>query len=204
MNTHLDSHKKELSYQVGHGGNKMRRLSKFVSKAIYPVVISIMIFAIFANFLIIAQDLFAPLKIVEGDSMKPTIQSNDAVLVTSVNKDQLKEGDIVVFKDPEDPEQSIVHRVIGLEETRGSRYAITKGDGNEIRDPFMIPLADVWGKVSVRLPYAGLFLNYLRSMPGFLTCVVCPFLLVFLYLVVRFYLETGSSSLLFRELIPNP
>lgn len=181
----------------------MCRLSKFISKALYPVIICIMAFAIFANFLIITQDLFAPLKIVDGNSMKPTIESNDAVLVTSVDREQLKEGDIIVFKDPEDPDQSIVHRVIGLEEKRGAHYAITKGDGNEVRDPFMIPLADVWGKVSLRLPQAGLFLKYLRSIPGFITCVICPFLLLFLYLVVKFYLESGHSSRLFRELIPN-
>jgi signal peptidase I len=182
----------------------MRKLSRFVSRALYPTVIVIMVFAIFANFLIIAQDLFAPLKIVEGESMRPTIDPNDAVLVTSVNRDALKEGDIIVFKDPEDPEQSIVHRVIGLEENRGAKYAITKGDGNEVRDPFRIPLANIWGKVSLKIPRAGLFLNYLHSIPGFMACVICPFALLLLYLVVKFYLETGNSSLLFRDLLPSP
>jgi signal peptidase len=181
----------------------MCKLSRFISRALYPVIIAIMVFAIFANFLIITQDLFAPLKIVEGDSMRPTIDSNDAVLVTSIDRDNLKEGDIVVFKDPEDPEQSIVHRVIGLEESHGGTYAITKGDGNQVRDPFMIPLADIWGRVSLKIPHAGFFLEYLHSIPGFIICVICPFALLLLYLIVRFFLDNGNSNLLFRELLPG-
>ena len=181
----------------------MHRLSRFISWSLYPVVIGIMIFAIFANFVIITQNLFAPLKIVEGDSMKPTIKSNDAVLVTPVDKDTLKEGDIVVFTDPTNPEQSIVHRIIGLEESRGSPRVITKGDGNETADPFLIHLDQIWGKVSLTLPQAGFFLNYLRSIPGFISCVVCPFVLLLLYLIGKAYLESGHNNLLVRELIPS-
>lgn len=181
----------------------MRRVSRFLSWALYPVVIGIMVFAIFANFLIIAQDLFAPLKIVEGESMNPTIRPNDAVLVTSINTDKLQEGQIVVFKDPVDPGQNIVHRVVAFEEKNGERYAITKGDGNQARDPFMTPVDNIWGKVSLKLPQAGIFLNYLRSIPGFITCVLCPFLLLFVYLLVKFCLETGRSGRLFQNLTPS-
>ncbi|OFW55921.1 MAG: signal peptidase I [Actinobacteria bacterium RBG_19FT_COMBO_54_7] len=183
----------------------MRLLSRFLSLALYMTVIVIMVFAIFANFIIIAQGLFSPLNIVEGDSMSPTIKSMDAVVVSSADRGNLKEGDVVVFRDPEEPEQNIMHRIIGFEERDGSTFVATKGDANSIVDPFIIPLDRVWGRVSLTLPKAGFFLNYLKSAPGFITCVICPFAVLFLYLVVKCYIEKHSSenTRFTRELIPS-
>lgn len=183
----------------------MRILSRFLSWALYMTVISIMIFAIAANFLIIAQGLFSPLNVVEGDSMSPTITSNDAVLVASADPAKLKEGDVVVFRDPEGPGQNIIHRIVGLEEKKGSLYAVTKGDGNSVADPFMTPVNRIWGKVSLTLPQAGVFIKYLKSIPGFISCVICPFLVLLLYLIVKCYLEKHppESSILAHELIPS-
>lgn len=183
----------------------MRLLSRFLSWALYMTVIGIMIFAILANFLIIAQGLFSPLNVVEGDSMSPTIKSNDAVVVTSVDREKLKEGDVVVFRDPEEPQQNIMHRIVGFEEKQGSTYVETKGDGNPIVDPFIIPLDRIWGRVSYTLPKAGFFLNYLKTLPGFIFCVISPFVLLFLYLVVKCYIEKHASEngRFTRELIPS-
>jgi signal peptidase I len=181
----------------------MRMLSRFLSGALYVAVIGIMVFAILANFLAIAQSLFSPLNVVQGDSMSPTIKSQDAVLVTSIGED-LKEGEIVVFRDPEDPSQNIMHRIVRLEQKDGNTYAVTKGDGNDTVDPFMIPAEMIWGKVSFRLPNAGAFLDYLKSKPGFILCVVSPFLLLLIYLLAGAYLDKHASqkSGLARELIP--
>ena len=183
----------------------MRLLSRFLSWALYITVVGIMIFAILANFVIIAQGVFSPFNIVQGNSMSPSIRSNDAVLVTSVDRENLKEGDIVVYRDPEEPEQNIMHRIIGLEEREGSVYVTTKGDNNDVADPFIIPASRIWGKVGVTLPQGGLFLNYLHSVPGFISCVICPFAVLLLYLVVKCYLEkhAAENSGLTRQLIPS-
>ena len=65
----------------------------------------------------------------------------------------------------------------------------TKGDANAYPDPYMMPADRIAGKVSLVLPYAGLFLTFLRTPPGFIICVVCPLFLLLLYLVSHWYLE---------------
>lgn len=167
----------------------MRLLSKLLSRLLHAAVISIMIFAFFANFLIIAQALFAPLSVVEGDSMSPCIKTNDAVYFSGTDSSRLSEGDIVVFNDPENYRQRIIHRVAGLQEEDGVLFAVTKGDANETNDPFAIPVNSIHGKVSLILPGGGIFLSFLRSYPGFIICVLCPFAVVLLYLIANWYLE---------------
>jgi signal peptidase I len=180
-------------------------LNKTLSWLLYAAVVLLIIFALCANFLIIAQALFSPLNIVQGNSMSPNIQANDAVFMTSANSDQLSIGDVVIFNDPENHQQNIIHRIVSFEENKGSMYAVTKGDANEVSDPFLVPLNSVYGKVGFILPKAGFFLSYLRSYPGFVTCVICPFGILFLYLLAKWYLEKTKpgESFFSHILIPT-
>lgn len=182
----------------------MRRLSKTLSWMLYATVVALMVFALFANFLIIAQALFSPLDVVQGSSMNPTIEEDDAVYVTQADPKNLSVGDIVIFDDPEDYHQSIVHRIVDFVEEDGTVYAVTKGDANTVVDPFLLPVNSVDGKVGMILPKIGLFLSYLRSYPGFIACVICPLCLLVLYLLAKYHLEKRerARSLFSRSLIP--
>ncbi len=184
----------------------MRLLGKYLSGALYIMVLGLVVFAILANFVVIAQSLFSPLNVVQGDSMSPSIKSNDAVLVTSVANEDLKEGDVVVYRDPEVPDQNIMHRIVAMEDENGSTYVTTKGDNNNIDDPFLVPASRIWGKVRFVLPGAGTFLTYLKSRAGFITCVISPFALLLVYLIAKCYLEKheSESTGLARQLIPSP
>lgn len=180
----------------------MRSLDRMLSRFLYVSVILLIVFAIAANFVIIAQAMFSPLSIVEGDSMHPAIKDDDAVVITAAEPEQLEIGDVVAFEDPEISGQTIIHRIVRLEE-EGSEVVIeTKGDANARPDPYPMPADRITGKVSVVLPRAGLFINYLRTPSGFIICVVCPFILLLLYLVSHWYLEkTGpGEGLLAREI----
>jgi signal peptidase I len=183
----------------------VRHLSKALSWMLYATVVVLMIFALFANFLIIAQALFSPLDVVQGNSMNPTIEEEDAVYVTQADPENLSVGDIVIFDDPEDYHQSIVHRIVGFVEEDGIEYAVTKGDANAVVDPFLLPVNSVDGKVGMILPKAGVFLSYLRSYPGFIACVICPLCLLVLYLLAKCHLEKNANgkSLFSRALIPT-
>lgn len=55
--------------------------------------------------------------IVKGKDMEPTIYDGSRVLVTE-SFDNLRRGDIVVFRYPADPAQTFVKRIIGLPEER--------------------------------------------------------------------------------------
>lgn len=172
----------------------MRLLDRILSKSLYVTVILLIVFAMLANFIIVAQHFFAPLKVVEGNSMSPSIKDDDAVLLTAVDPGGLEVGDVVVFSDPDAPSQDIMHRIVDMENDGGDLRVTTKGDANQVADPYLIPAEKVSGKVSIILPKAGFFLEFLRSPPGFIICVIIPFALLALYLIGRWHLEKTASD----------
>lgn len=64
---------------------------------------------------------------IRGDSMRPTLQDGQRVLIWKPGPDDLTFGDIVIFSDPNDPSRDLIKRVIGLP---GDEVVI---DGNEVR-----------------------------------------------------------------------
>ncbi len=184
---------------------RKKRLGKALSWLLGGAVMGMLIFAMASNFIIIAQATVSPLSTVRGNSMYPHIKDGDAVLLAGAAPDELGIGDVVVFPDPEAPEQSVVHRVISIDSGGGSPYAVTKGDANPSADPFTVPLSRVTGEVKMVIPRGGVFIDYLRSPRGYVNCVVLPLLVLVLYLLARWYLERPSprKGLLARELIPQ-
>ncbi|MBC7247757.1 MAG: signal peptidase I [Actinobacteria bacterium] len=176
-----------------------RSLSRLLELAVYCLVAM----ALLCNFLIIAQALFSPLNEVQGDSMEPTIRDSDAVLVAGVQPEGIKPGDVIIFPDPEDGAARIVHRVVSMQERDGELVAVTKGDGNTQVDPFVIPARKVQGKVRLVLPMGGAFLRFLGSPGGFVLCVLCPFLLLALFLTANYYKESrgDNKGILLRQVI---
>ena len=96
--------------------------------------------------------------IVLTGSMEPTLNVNDLVIVTKA--DNIEIGDIVVFQQGND---LIIHRVIekNVEENR----IVTKGDANNVDDG-NIPMSAVKGKLSFSVPFVGLVVKGLKSVPG--------------------------------------
>jgi signal peptidase len=181
----------------------VRFVNKLLSWLVYAAVVALLVFAMVANFLVIAQSLFAPLSVVEGNSMSPNIRNDDAVFISSVEPEQLKIGDVVVFADPESPGDSIMHRIISLDTSEKTTLVVTKGDANPTVDPFAIPAQRISGKVSAVFPRAGALLSYIHSPYGFIVCVICPVALLFLYFICRWYLERsmGKKSFLSHDII---
>jgi signal peptidase I len=72
---------------------------------------------------------------VASSAMEPTINAGNYVLVDKqVNSSDLSvnypNSDIIVFYQPGDPADLIVHRIVAVDEIDGTLYFRTKGDGN--------------------------------------------------------------------------
>lgn len=81
---------------------------------------------VFAVFLVIWQFLFRPFQ-VSGNSMHPTFLDKEYILtnIITLRFSQLKQGDVIVFKAPNDPEKDFIKRIIGVP---GDQVAIKNGD----------------------------------------------------------------------------
>jgi len=96
-----------------------------------------------------------PLVAVMSNSMYPAIHKGDVLIVKGVDPQDIKIGDIIVYKAPSG--MRIVHRVINI---TNEGYFITRGDNNPAADqdvgisPPVNPNM-VLGRVVFRIPYIG-------------------------------------------------
>ncbi len=86
-------------------------------------------------FFVVYQFFYAPV-MVDGDSMEPTLQDGDYVLLNKFS--DIERFDIVVFPPPDDEETQYIKRVIGMPgdtvEYRGDVLFI---DGDPVEEPFL-------------------------------------------------------------------
>lgn len=124
---------------------------------------------------------FTPM-VVESDSMAPTFNAGDLIVIQKCDTAGLEEGDIVTFHAIIQNEYALnTHRIVKIEEANGMRSYTTKGDNNEIADTHLISDGDIVGKYVVRLPGFGYVVDFLSSSIGFLVVIVLPLLVFFIY-----------------------
>ena len=135
---------------------------------------------------------FTPM-VVKTDSMAPTFEAGDLIMIRKCDTSQLKEGDIVCFHTIIENEYALnTHRIQKIDEMAGVRSYTTKGDNNEISDQHVIADGDLVGKYVGRLPKMGKVMDFLSSSVGFLVVIVLPMLLFFIYQVYHLVMVTIS------------
>ena len=149
---------------------------------------------------------YAPL-IVLTDSMSPTINAGDLIVVKSVDASAVKEGDVISFFDPASSGTAVVtHRVLkqnkteedglpewhnlpnipGIEGEGENRVFRTQGDFNNTEDQDPVPaskLVGVWTGICLR--GVGNVAMFLQSTPGLILCIGVPILLMVVYEIIR-------------------
>ncbi len=126
---------------------------------------------------------FSPL-VVKTDSMSPTFNADDLILIHTTDPAALQVGDIVTFHTIINNEYALnTHRIADISENNGVRSYTTKGDNNAIADQHIIADGDIVGKYVTRVPGVGRLINFLSGSVGFLVVIVLPMLLFFVYQV---------------------
>ena len=126
---------------------------------------------------------FTPLA-VQSDSMAPTFNKGDLIIIQKCDTSKLEVGDIVTFHTIIDNEYALnTHRIAAIDEVNGMRSFTTKGDNNDVADTHIISDGDIVGKYVFALPQMGKVMDFLSSSMGFLIVIVLPMLLFFIYQV---------------------
>ena len=87
-----------------------------------------------------------------SDSMNPIYYRGDAVIYKKVKPDEVKEKDILVFKNSG---AIITHRVKKVVLDGNQIYFQTKGDNNEKADDELVNSNDIYGVVQYVVKYVG-------------------------------------------------
>jgi signal peptidase I len=114
-----------------------------------------------------------------------TLHTGDLIIIQGIDPKRLNieypNSDIIVYQNPwypTDPNEKIVHRIVGSTEINGTLYFYTKGDGNPYNkwpntlysgeyDPWSpIPAEMIYGKVIMRIPWLGHLPIFMQNLSG--------------------------------------
>ena len=137
---------------------------------------------------------YTPL-VVKSDSMAPTFETGDLIVIKKCDPQTLEEGDIICFHTIINNEYALnTHRIKSIEAVGDARSYTTIGDNNNgIADQHVISDGDIVGKYVTSIPKIGKVMDFLSGSTGFLIVIVLPMLLFFIYQV--YHLITISINL---------
>ena len=119
-----------------------------------------------------------------SDSMKATdFAAGDLVFVKEVDPATLKEGDIVSYisQNTENFGETVTHKIRRLTtDADGNAGFVTYGTTTDTDDEKIVTYPFVVGKYQFHIPKLGYFFDYLRTTPGYIVCILIPFLLLIL------------------------
>lgn len=112
------------------------------------------------------------LLVVKSGSMEPVIKVG-AIVVIKPSSVYAKD-DVVTFRDPTNPKESITHRIYEVKKAEFTTTYITKGDANNAPDLGEMGKAQVLGKVVFNIPYVGYVVGFAKTMTGLILLIVIP------------------------------
>lgn len=122
--------------------------------------------------------------IVMSDSMSATdFSAGDLVLTRYVEPDTLQPGDIIAYSslDPNSYGETITHKIRSrTTNASGEPGFVTYGTTTDTDDAIVVTYPYVLGKYTGRIPKAGSFFLFLKTTPGYIVCILLPFLLLIL------------------------
>lgn len=169
--------------------------AKVLSILIIAVTVFMMVFTIFSTLTFDRNDrnLFGiRFYVVLTDSMSPSennkedkvhFDAGDIVLIKSVkNKAALKEGDVIAFvsKNSSSFGETVTHKIRRVEKTDDGKIIgyTTYGTNTGVDDDVIVQPEFVIGKYAGKLPNIGHFFAFLKTTPGYIVCILVPFLLL--------------------------
>ena len=112
--------------------------------------------------------------------------AGDIVLIKDVaDKSALKEGDVIAFLSMNEVSYgaTVTHMIREVKKTDDGKVIgyVTYGTNTGTDDEALVEPDYVLGQYSGKLPGVGKFFAFVKSTPGYIVCILVPFLLLILY-----------------------
>lgn len=120
--------------------------------------------------------------LVQSESMSPAIKVGDVVIVRRYR--DYSKNDVITFYDRD--LRIVTHRVTDTFFEGGGVRLTTQGDANRSEDINTIALDQVIGKVVFIIPHAGFLVVFSKSLPGLITLVFVPAIILVLGELLKF------------------
>jgi signal peptidase len=149
-------------------------VKKIAENISFALVILLMVAAVFTY---LAPHLGWRVDAVLSGSMEPKLKTGAVVITQPADPEAIAVGDIITFRPTTVGENTISHRVLGIERS-SSLYFRTKGDANEDPDPFIVPAQNLAGRICLHIPFLGYVTQFVKTPLGFSLALVIPGLLI--------------------------
>lgn len=120
--------------------------------------------------------------IVLSDSMKKTdFDAGDLVLIKRVDPTTLQPGDIIAYTSQNSANYgaTVTHKIRSLTtDESGEPGFVTYGTTTDTDDETVVTYPYVLGKYTGHIPGVGTFFNFLKTTPGYIVCILVPFVLL--------------------------
>lgn len=148
-------------------------MKKITKTGILIINICIIIFlpCVFFTLLTSRSDVLANIRsfdVITG-SMKPAI--NVGTIIYTFPEKSYARGEIIAFQRDT---RTITHRIVNIKQQKNETIYFTKGDANTTADAGGVHKNSVIGKVIFQVPYIGNFMDFLKTIPGFVIFIVIP------------------------------
>lgn len=90
--------------------------------------------------------------VITTNSMEPELKKDDVVVIKKAKADNLKQGDIITFKQNG---ETITHRIVQIDDIEDGKLYITKGDNNNVQDEQGLRFDQIEGKLVIKIPQLG-------------------------------------------------
>lgn len=171
---------------------------KIITWLLIAFTVFMMIFTIFTVATVDKNDRnFFGLRfyIVKTDSMSKSdlnadldvhFNAGDIILVKEVkNVSKLEAGDIISFVSTNSDSyfETITHMIREVKKTEEGKVIgyVTYGTNTDTNDEALVEPEYVLGKYTGKLPGLGNFFAFVKSTPGYILCILVPFLILILY-----------------------
>ena len=117
--------------------------------------------------------------IVLSGSMSATdFDKGDLVVSKAVDPKTLQVGDIITFTSRNDDSFGLVvtHKIREITSEEGELAFVTYGTTTDSNDQATVLASHVIGQYKFALPKVGHFFNFLKTVPGYIVCILIPFL----------------------------
>lgn len=114
---------------------------------------------------------YTPL-IVLSNSMEPTLESGDLIIIERVGFDSINMGDIITFQ--ESSRKWITHRVVEKKQQKEQLAFVTKGDNNNVIDTNLVTDKQFIGKKVISIPKVGYVFDFAKSPIGYFLFIAIP------------------------------
>lgn len=122
--------------------------------------------------------------IVRTDSMSKTdFKAGDLIFIKNVDPSTLQAGDIITYQstNTDNYGETVTHKIRELmKDAEGNPGFITYGTTTDTNDENIVTYSFVLGKYQGHLPGVGKFFQFLKTTPGYIVCILLPFVILIL------------------------